>query len=410
MSQTDLKTIKFLVCGHVDDGKSTLIGRLIYDLGVVPEDQIYAAKNKEGKIDYSMFTDGLEDERRQGITIDVAYRYFRHQGYSYCIADTPGHPQYMKNMAVAAVESNAAIILIDAIAGVRLTTIEYSKIAKFFGVKNFLVAINKMDVVGYDEKIFHQIRQHFLSEFDDQNNECDITFIPVSAIEGDNICYASEKTRWYSGLTIFDYLRNFQKTQSNTSKLFLPIQDVTKDDCGDRWYMGTLQGKSLKVGDTLVVGENRQKVSIIKIFHSGCAVDVVDPKSSIAIKIAENICISRGSVLEDPINPMMHVKNFDADILWVNNSDTEKSDQRLTTVDGIMKLHHVEVQVKIRIDHDIDNAKRVLKNAHVILERPLPIDIYKNIPRAGLFLIIDPVTETIMIVGTVRKLTNSDII
>ncbi|MHA1539468.1 MAG: GTP-binding protein [Alphaproteobacteria bacterium] len=400
MTEITSKAIKFLTCGHVDDGKSTLIGRLIYDLGVVPEDQIEASKDADGKIDYALFTDGLEDERRQGITIDVAYRYFKHEDCRYRIADTPGHLEYMRNMAVAAVESDVAMILIDAVHGIRLQSIEYSKIAKFFGVKRFLVTINKMDAIDYDEEKFNAIRQDYLDAFLEEGDGCEVTFVPVSALEGDNVVHASDKTDWYKGTTVFDYLRNVKEAAHTNISLRLPIQQVIKDDAGQRWYLGTLHGEVLSVGEQLMVAEGECLVTVEEIYHSGRSVKKGERRQAIAVRIVENVDISRGAILTRPDSSASVGEAFDADVLWTDKSHNAYADGEKTTLQGIIKLHHKEEQVQV----DVDNTNGgVLKSARVFLARSTAMDPYVDNPHTGLFIIIDPYTERVIMVGTVKN-------
>lgn len=388
-----LKTINFLTAGHVDDGKSTLIGRLLYDIGVVPDDHIAAAKNADGVIDYSLFTDGLEDERRQGITIDVAYRYFRHDGCRYRIADTPGHLEYMRNMAVAAVASDVAVVLVDAIHGVRLQTVDYSKIARFFGVRQFLVAINKMDAVDYHQARFDEIRTAYMDAFADDERECEVQFIPVSALGGDNVATQSTHMPWYKGKTLLDYLRAAKThTHSNVS-LRLPIQTVVKD--GDtRWYLGTLHGETIHVGDRLVSSESGQYVTVAGICHSGKLVEQAQRRHAIAISIKEDVDITRGSVLCREDAAGLSTEGFYADIVWLDKKYEQKD-----MFEGTLKIHHAETQAQITLE----TSNSVLKPAFVNLARSLSVDTYDANPHTGLFILIDPYAERVVGVGTVNK-------
>ncbi|PCJ96602.1 MAG: sulfate adenylyltransferase subunit CysN [Zetaproteobacteria bacterium] len=388
----DYKTINFLTCGHVDDGKSTLIGRLLYDIDVIPDDHIEAAKDEDGKIDYSLFTDGLEDERRQGITIDVAHRYFRYEDRRYRIADTPGHLEYMRNMAVAAVTSDIAVILVDAIHGVRLQTVEYSKIAKFFGVRQFLVAINKMDAIDYSEDKYNKIKEDYLREFGDNSTDCKIEFVPVSALLGDNIVSKSENTPWYQGPTILDFLKQADQHTLNNKHFRLPIQHVIKDAAGERWYGGTLHGKSLKVGDLLTSIETEQEVTVTGIYHSGKSVKQADKRHAIAISIAEDIDLSRGSVLAKPDNLGTSAEAFYADILWIDKKFEGKQ-----AFQGMIKMYHTETQAQVTIDGD----NGILKTGLVYLSRPIAMDPFDENPHTGLFILTDPYTERVAGVGTV---------
>ena len=390
----DYKTINFLTCGHVDDGKSTLIGRLLYDIDVVPEDHIEAAKDEQGNVDYSLFTDGLEDERRQGITIDVAHRYFRYEDCRYRIADTPGHLEYMRNMAVAAVTSDVAVILVDAIHGVRLQTVEYSKIAKFFGVRQFLVAINKMDAVDYSEEQYNKIKDDYLKEFGVHSTDCEIEFVPVSALEGDNIVVKSDNMPWYVGKTILDFLKEADQHTLSHENFRLPIQHVIKDEEGTRWYGGTLHGKSLDVGDRLTSIETEQAVTVTGIYHSGKPVEHVDKRQAISISLAEDIDLSRGAVLSRLDNPGAVAEGFYADILWIDKRYEGKDEFQ-----GMIKMHHTETQAQV----NIDGENGVLKSGMVYLSQAIAMDTFDKNPSTGLFILTDPYTERVAGVGTVSR-------
>ena len=394
MNDNDFKTINFLTCGHVDDGKSTLIGRLLYDIAVVPDDHIEAARRKDGTIDYALFTDGLTDERRQGITIDVAHRYFRHKDCRYRIADTPGHLEYMRNMAVAAVESDIAVILVDGIHGIRLQTVEYSKIARFFGVKQFVVAINKMDAVGYSQEKYEQIKADYLKIFDDKDGKCEVRFVPVSALEGDNIVHKSENMPWYDGPTILENLETADRYVHANQNLRLPIQHVEKDEDGVRWYMGTLHGKTLEVGETLIASETGQKVTVKGIYHSGKSVNKADRRSAIAISVNEDVDLSRGVILSRAINPGFIGEGFYADLLWTDKKYEEKQSYQ-----GMIKIYHKEEQAQVTIDGE----NGFLKSGLVYLSRPIAMDPFIENPRTGLFIITDSYTHQVVAVGTVKK-------
>jgi sulfate adenylyltransferase subunit 1 (EFTu-like GTPase family) len=393
MTTTELKTIKFLTAGHVDDGKSTLIGRLLHDIDVVPDDHIDAAKDDAGVIDYSLFTDGLEDERRQGITIDVAYRYFRHEGCRYRIADTPGHLEYMRNMAVAAVDSDVAVILVDAIHGVRLQTVDYSKIARFFGVRQFLVAINKMDAVGYSEARFNEIRDAYMAAFADDDTVCSVHFIPVSAKLGDNVVSKTAHTPWYTGQTLLHYLQHAACHTHTNHSLRLPIQTVVKD--GDtRWYLGTLHGDALRVGDALTAVDSQQHVTVKGLVVSGKAVQVAHRRDAVAVSINQDVDISRGSVLSKVGDPALATEGFYADIVWLDKKYNDAD-----TFQGMMKIHHAEEQVQITLE----KTTHVLKPAFVNIARALCIDRYVDNPHTGLFILIDAYSERVVGVGTVNR-------
>lgn len=393
----DFRTINFLTCGHVDDGKSTLIGRLLHDLNVIPDDQLAAATAADGKLDYALFTDGLADERRQGITIDVAHRYFRYQNCRYRIADTPGHLEYMRNMAVAAVESDIAVILVDAIHGVRLQTVEYSKIARFFGVRRFLIAVNKMDAVGFDEQRYQGVRDAYLQAFRDGEEDCRLQFVPVSALQGDNIVAKSSNMPWYRGATILEYLQKTERCHSNRD-LRLPIQHMVRDASGARWYMGTLHGGELQTGDRLVLAETGEQITVVDIIHSGKRVATAQRRQAVAITVAEHIDLPRGAVLSRADTPTAVGDAFLADLLWLGKGmQTDKPFQ------GRIKIYHRETAAQVAVEGE----NGLLKAVRVSLSTPIALDNFRDNPRTGLFLLTDSYTHQVVGVGTVKRILSS---
>lgn len=389
----DEATIQFLTAGHVDDGKSTLIGRMLFDAGVIPEDQIAAATDTDGFVDYALFTDGLEDERRQGITIDVAYRFFRHGGRRFKLADTPGHLQYMRNMAVAAIASDVAVILVDAIAGVREQTVSYSKIARFFGIRQFVIAVNKMDAVEYSQSRFEEIQANYLAAFEDDDTQCDLHFVPVSALKGDNVAARSEAMPWYSGETVLDLLTRIERPAHRDDGLRLPIQHIVKDEGGVRWYLGTLHGEALSVGDTLRPVGSEQVVTVTGLHQSGRDVDIATRRDAVAVSIGEDVDISRGYVLVPREEGGANLcDEFYGDILWLDSAY-----EQAETFEGVMKIHHSETEVQIT-RHEPRGA---LVTAYVAMAHALPVDRYEQHPHTGLFLLIERYSERVVGVGTV---------
>ena len=388
----EYKIVQFLTCGHVDDGKSTLIGRLLYDLKAAPEDHIEAARGSDGSIDFSALTDGLEDERRQGITIDVAYRFFRHGATLFRVADTPGHLEYMRNMAVAAINSDLAVILCDAVHGVRYQTVAYSKIARFFGVKNYLVAINKMDAIDYSEKRFNEIKEEYLKAFD-PDGETSVDFIPVSALLGDNIVSGSENTPWYTGKSLIAYLESAERNLFDGQDLRLPVQHMVKD--GDvRYYLGTLHGKPLKVGDEIANIDSGQSAVVTAIAHSGAKVEGALPGSAIAVALDRDIDLSRGCLLSESAQPAIIGESFYGDILWLDKKlDAQQA------VQGVIKIHHKEVQAQI----EVKGEKGPLKECVVCLAGPAAMDAFEANPHTGLFIVIDQYSERTIGVGTISR-------
>ena len=253
------KLLKFITCGSVDDGKSTLIGHLLYDAKLIFADQERALEldskvgSRDGKIDYSLLLDGLMAEREQGITIDVAYRYFSTDNRSFIVADTPGHEEYTRNMAVGASFASLAVILVDASQGVLLQTKRHSRICALMGIKHFVFAVNKMDLIHYDQQKFLKIQKNIkmlMAEFDYES----LCIIPVSATEGDNIVKRSEHMHWYNGTTLLSYLEDIDVSEKDENMSFtMPVQRVCRPDHTFRGFQGTIASGSVSVGDEITV-------------------------------------------------------------------------------------------------------------------------------------------------------------
>ena len=349
------------------------------------------------------FTDGLEDERRQGITIDVAYRYFRHDGCRYRIADTPGHLEYMRNMAVAAVASDIALILVDAIHGVREQTVQYSKIARFFGVRQFVLAVNKMDAVEYSQARFDAICADYCQALGitQDDDTCQVVCVPVSALQGDNIVHVSDHTPWYDGPTILQLLQQAERHTHSNQDLRLPIQHVLKDEQGVRWYVGTLHGDNLSVGETLVSPDSNQSMTVSGIYHGYDRVERAGRRQAIAISIAENIDLSRGAVLSRASQHATATDGFDADILWL-----DKKYENRENFQGMIKIHHQEVQAQLTVN----DRNQPLKPGFVYLSQPVAVDRYVDNPHTGLFMLIDPYSERTVGVGSVKSVVEDSLV
>ena len=286
--------IKFLTAGNVDDGKSTLIGRLLHDTNSLYQDQIDEVKNSTDKdfaheLDFSLFLDGLISERAQKITIDVAYRYFSYLGQKFIIADAPGHKEYTRNMAVATANSDIVIILIDAKKGIQDQTIRHSYIASLFGIKKVIVAVNKMDVIGYDQKTFTDITNSYLQKVEDFNFE-KIDFVPISALLGKNITIKDDEISWYKGKAIIDYLleSNVEKLLNHKESTRFLVQNIVKHE-NSRYYQGLLASGELEVGDEIMSFPAHQKAKVNKIIHSNNVVNNAVSGNSIAISFDNEI-------------------------------------------------------------------------------------------------------------------------
>lgn len=316
--------LRLLTCGSVDDGKSTLIGRLLYDSKMVYEDQLAAVtadSAKSGttgdKVDLALLVDGLQAEREQGITIDVAYRYFSTTKRKFIIADTPGHEQYTRNMVTGASTCDLAIILIDARAGVKKQTKRHSYIASLLGIKHVVVAINKMDLMSYDEEVFNAIREDFLT-FSKSLNLSDIHFIPMSALDGDNVVMPGNNMPWYQGKPLMELLENIEISQDiNLDDLRFPVQYVNRPNLDFRGYCGTVASGKLQAGKEIVVYPS-MKTSRIKslVTYDGDCAEAFYPMS-VTVTLEDDIDVSRGDMICYPDNLPDYSNKLRATIVWM---------------------------------------------------------------------------------------------
>ena len=317
--------LRFLTCGSVDDGKSTLIGRLLHDSAQIYEDQLANLKNDSAKmgttgeaIDLALLVDGLQAEREQGITIDVAYRYFSSEKRKFIISDTPGHEQYTRNMATGASTCDLAVILVDARYGVQTQTKRHAFIASLLGLRHFVVAVNKMDLVGFDQTVFDKIQAdfaHFVKDFGD----LDIHYVPLSALNGDNVVNRSTQCDWYQGGTLLELLETID-TQRELSELpaRFPVQYVSRPNLDFRGFAGTLASGVLKVGDEVVAlpSGKRSKIERIVTFDGDLQEAVAG--QAVTITLEDEIDISRGDLLAKPDSAPEIANHIVADLVWMD--------------------------------------------------------------------------------------------
>jgi sulfate adenylyltransferase large subunit len=393
--------IKFLTAGHVDDGKSTLIGKLLYDTNSLYEDQIESIKNlNKGEIDFSLFVEGLESERRQKITIDVAYRYFDYENNKFIIADAPGHEQYTKNMAVAAANSDIAVILIDAVDGVKTQTIRHSYICYLFGIRKFIIAINKMDLVNYDQNIFEKIKQDYLAKISELKI-INIDFVPISAIASDNIIANSNETNWYDGKTLLNLLLEAKNTEKQSDSSRFLVQNVLKSG-NDRLYQGKLFGQDLKIGDQLNIypAESQAKIKDV----------ISNSKTNLTIILKDDLDIDRGAIFAK--EKVKFGNKFGADLIWFSNKKFDINSANSFYI----KINHNYLEAKITsINHliDLDKScyvenKEITQNqindVEILLSGNVAFDYFSDNKFTGSFLLIDNNDNETLAVGLVTRL------
>ncbi len=352
--------LKFITAGSVDDGKSTLIGRLLYDTDSVLDDQLEAIqranrKNDDGTVDLAILTDGLKAEREQGITIDVAYKYFQTPRRKFIIADTPGHIEYTRNMVTGASNADLAIILIDARKGVVEQTKRHSFLVSLLAIPNILVCINKMDMVDYDEAAFEKIKADYL-EFSGRLSVRQLDFIPVSALRGDNIVKQSANMPWYEGPSLLHFLETVDVHRSeNNEQARLPIQWVIRpqtDEYHDyRGYAGRIASGSLSVGDRIVVFPSGQESTVKALEVAGKPSETAEKGASVTVHLADDVDISRGDLLAKVEEQPRLAKEFIADVCWMDRKPLDPSQVYLLQHhSSIVKVKASEILSKININ------------------------------------------------------------
>jgi len=407
-----MEVLKIATAGSVDDGKSTLIGRLLYDTKSLTSDKIEAIEKTSKQkgydyLDFSLATDGLVAEREQGITIDVAHIYFSTTNKSYIIADTPGHIEYTRNMITGASTSQAAIILIDARKGVIEQTKRHFFINNLLRVKEIIVAINKMDLVNFSEDTYNTIKSDFeqlLKERDYQDQR--ITFIPVSALKGDNIVHNSEMMNWYKGETLLEHLEVLDfKDIYNVGTPRFPVQSVIRPKTEEfhdfRGYAGKVYGGELSIGDTVLALPSKIKTKIKSIYFYDQEVQTASRRSSVTITLEDDINISRGDMITKPDNPPVIDKQITAKIAWMDQEALNVGNKYVIqhgvnkVLAKVDRIHHT---IKTDFSGITENVEQLDLNDIALvsfkLNKPIFYDAFKNHRTNGSFIIIDPQTNT----------------
>jgi len=408
--------LRFLTCGSVDDGKSTLIGRLLYDSQMIYEDQM-SSLMKDSKVfgttsddfDPALLTDGLKAEREQGITIDVAYRYFSTEKRSFIICDCPGHEQYTRNMVTGASHCNLAIILVDARYGVMPQTRRHSFIASLLGIKHIVVAVNKMDIVDYDEQVYRDIRKSY-EAFAAKLDINDIHFIPISALKGDNVVEPGTNMPWFKGEALLSYLENVQlASDRNLIDFRFPVQYVLRPDLDFRGFAGTIASGSVRKGDKINVFPSGASTSIKSIVTYDGELDEAFAPQSVVITTSDEVDISRGSMLARPNNVPMVENHFDASLVWMNDKAATCSSKYLLKTST--QLVPAEISA-IRYKFDINTLHRVksediqmndISRVEITTHRPVCFDYYVRNKHTGSFILIDAITNETLAAGIINE-------
>lgn len=408
--------LRFLTCGSVDDGKSTLIGRLLHDSQQIYEDQLKALESDSSKLgttgeklDLALLVDGLQAEREQGITIDVAYRYFSTDKRKFIIADTPGHEQYTRNMATGASTCDLAIILIDARKGVLDQTRRHSFIASLLGIKQFIVAVNKMDLVDFSQTVFEQISQDYLA-FAQKLNVPSIRLVPVSALDGDNVVNGSEKLAWYQGKPLLALLEEAPEQQDlSTLPVRLPVQYVNRPNLDFRGFAGTLAAGTLRVGDKLAVLPSGQESEVTGIVTFTGTLSYAIPGQAITVTLADEIDISRGDLLVAAAHKPHVSRQLVAHVVWMAEqplSVGREYDIKLATKKSRATVRQINHRVDI---HRLDELPADVLQLNEIglceieVSEPVAFDSYQQVRDTGSFILIDKLSNATVGAGMIVR-------
>ena len=404
--------LKFITCGSVDDGKSTLIGHILYDAKLIYADQEKALEldskvgRPSGDIDYSLLLDGLMAEREQGITIDVAYRYFTTDNRSFIVADTPGHEEYTRNMAVGASFADLAVILIDASQGVLVQTRRHARICKLMGIRHFVFAVNKMDLVKYSKSRFDEI----VKQIEELKNELlldDIYIIPLSATEGDNVTVKSENIPWYNGVPLLQYLETVDVDSSEEEEgFYLPVQRVCRPDHTFRGFQGQIESGSIRIGDEIVTLPSNEKAHVKQILMTDKDVKTAFKGQPVTITLDKEVDVSRGCVITKDTN-LASYQELTASILWMDDEQLTAGKDYLVKL-GTKTISGIVSEIKYAVDVNTGEhipADSLTKNGiavcTILLAEPIAVDLFSKHKTLGELILIDRVSNMTSACGVV---------
>ena len=413
-SQASLNLLRFITCGSVDDGKSTLIGRMLYESQMIFDDQVASLKNDSKKygtqgenIDFALLVDGLSAEREQGITIDVAYRFFSSSKRKFIVADTPGHEQYTRNMATGASTAELAILLVDARNGILTQTKRHSFIVSLLGIKNIVLAINKMDLVNYDKNIYEKINSEY-KLFSKKLNFKNIQSIPISALKGDNIHKKSKYMKWYNDKTLFDYLETTKTKIQSSDSFVLPVQSVNRPNLNFRGYSGTIAEGKIRKGDELISLPSNQKVKVKDIFVGERSLKTANLKQSITLTIDKEIDTSRGDILCSKNSTVDMADQFNMNVIWMSE------DKGFTGRTYLAKIHNISTSIKImniKKIYDVNTLEFTAGNElklndvaeiSISFNKAVPFSTFKENKILGSLIIIDPINNQTIGMGMIN--------
>ncbi len=414
----NMELLRFITAGSVDDGKSTLIGRLLYDSKSIFEDQLSAIEKTTRRrgmdgVDLSLLTDGLQAEREQGITIDVAYRYFATPRRKFIIADTPGHEQYTRNMVTGASTANLAVILIDARKGVLTQSRRHAYIASLVGIPHLVVAVNKMDLVDYSQDVFNSIQKEF-SVFASRLNLHDVRYIPISALHGDMVVKRGDNLSWYDGTPLLELLETIEiASDINTEDFRFPVQWVCRpaDPAYQdfRGYMGRIESGEIRVGDSVTVLPSGLTSKVKEIAGYNARHELAFAPQSVALRIEDHIDISRGDMIVKSDNQPRVAREFDAMLCWLSEQPLDLR-RKYYVKHATKTVKGLVLQLNYRVDVNTlqqDSASQLKMNeigrARLKTQQPLMCDAYDNNRATGSFIMIDEATHDTVAAGMIKE-------
>jgi sulfate adenylyltransferase subunit 1 len=407
--------LKFITCGSVDDGKSTLIGHILYDAKLLYADQEKALEldskvgSRGGAIDYSLLLDGLMAEREQGITIDVAYRYFTTDNRSFIVADTPGHEEYTRNMAVGASFADLAVILVDASQGVLVQTRRHARICKLMGIRYFVFAVNKMDLIGYDKAKFDAIEAQ-INELKSELSLENVQIIPLSATEGDNVTVKSENIPWYNGVPLLEYLENVDVSEKNAEQgFYMPVQRVCRPNHSFRGFQGQIESGSVAVGDEIITLPSNESAKVKSILVADKESESAFKGQPVTISLDKEVDVSRGCVLVKDTNLAVY-KRLTVSLLWMDDEPLTIGKDYLVKL-GTKFISGVVAKINYAIDVNSGEhikAESISKNGlavcEILLTEAIVADRFEEHKTIGELILIDRVTNMTAACGVVDGL------
>ena len=407
--------LKFITCGSVDDGKSTLIGRILFESQLILDDQLEVLKNDSIRVgtqgdnlDLALLVDGLSSEREQGITIDVAYKYFNTKKRKFIVLDTPGHEQYTRNMVTGASNADLAVILIDASKGVLTQTKRHSYVCSMMGIKNIIVAINKIDQIEYKEKIFNSISNEFKT-ISAKLNFSKINIVPVSALKGDNVSIKSKKTKWYKGKTLLDILEKSEiKRHKEQSTFRLPIQGILRPNSKFRGFQGTVSSGSISKGDKILIQPGSNTAKIKEIFYSGRKINKALTDNAITITLNKEIDVSRGNIFTKDKEPCEISNQFQSKLIWLDENDGHTGRSYIFKINNQTAGAQIsKIKSKIDISNLTDTTGNMLKlndisTVNINLDKNIVFEEYTKNRSLGGFILVDRFTNKTVAAGLIQ--------